>query len=117
MTMSKERTLTVPEYEKNKILRRAAIGLAFLIVFLSLPSLCFGHGPGHDHDHHHHEEPASFKWSRQANEVYEEEVHHHHHHHHSHEHAHDHGHEHAHEHAHTHEHTGQKVPQGKLLLT
>lgn len=60
--------------------RNIAIGIILVIVFLSLPNYCSGdcghdhHGHGCDHDHHHHvNEPASFKWSQQANEHHHEE--------------------------------------------
>lgn len=77
-------------------LRNLAIGLTVLIVFLSLPNYCSGDcgHANHDHEHHHHhvDEPASFKWSRQANEVHDAGDHHHHpddsHHHHEHKHHH-----------------------------
>lgn len=118
MMSNKKRPTTVPEYERSRIFRNAAIGIAFLIVFLSLPSFCYGdcghdHGHGHvhahGHDHHHVEEPSSFKWSREANEIYEETAHSHEDHHHDH---HSHGH-HAH-HAHSHsEPPKAKVEQGK----
>lgn len=72
----------------HQLWRNIAIGIIVVIVFLSLPNYCSGDcghdHHGHGHDHHHHE-PASFKWSQQANEHHHEESenadHHHHHHH------------------------------------
>lgn len=90
----------VSDHESNQLWRSIAIGAIIFIVFLSLPKLCSadcGHSHEHhhhDHDHgHHHDEPASFKWSRQANEASEKEHnthghHHNHHHHGEHEHIH-----------------------------
>lgn len=89
----------VSDHESNQFLRLIAIVAVVLIIFLSLPPLVTGdcghshhshdHQHGHDHDHHH-EEPANFKWTKQANEAYED------HHHHNHdEHGHSHGQEHA----------------------
>lgn len=121
----KTKLKNVSDHETNQFWRMVAIGAIILIVFLSLPPLCSAHSHDspdhhhhhdhdHDHDHghhHHHEEPASFKWSKQANVVYEEEegVHSHNDHHHDH---HDHHHHHD-EHAHTHEQKPKNVP-GKL---
>lgn len=66
----------------HQLWRNVAIGIIVVIVFLSLPNYCSGDC---EHDHHHHvNEPASFKWSQQANEHHHEESenfgHHHHHH-------------------------------------
>lgn len=97
---TKEKTAkNVADHETSNLLRSLAIGVIILIVFLSLPNFCTGHSHDHDDHHHHHEhdnEPASFKWSRQANEGFEERVQHE-----PHSHGHDH-HHHAHE-SHTHE--------------
>lgn len=97
----------ISDHESNHLLRSLAIGAIILIVFLSLPHFCSAecghshdhhdhhhhHDHDHDHDHGHHDEPASFKWTKKANEIYEEEQHHHHDsHHHSHSHG-SHGHE------------------------
>lgn len=124
----KTKLKNVSDHETNQFWRMVAIGAIILIVFLSLPPLCSAHSHDspdhhhhhdhdHDHDHghhHHHEEPASFKWSKQANVVYEEEegVHSHHDHHHDHNDHHDHDHHHD-EHAHSHEQKPKNVP-GKL---
>lgn len=125
----KTKLKNVSDHETNQFWRMVAIGAIILILFLSLPPLCSAdcghshdspdhhhHHHDHDHDHghhHHHEEPASFKWSKQANEVYEEEeVHSHHDHHHDHHDHHDHDHHHD-EHAHSHEQKPKNVP-GKL---
>lgn len=103
--IGKSKLRNVSDHESNQFWRTIAIGAFVLIAFLSLPQLCSadcGHSHGHhhhdhDHHHHHHEEPASFKWTKQANEAYEDDSHHHHHHHHGEE-PHDHGH-HSHSHA------------------
>lgn len=121
MASDTDMKISIGERQKRNFYRNCAIGLALFIVFMSLPSLCAGHGHDHDHDHHHHHaEPASFKWSREANELYEEELHHHdhghdhvHHHEHDHIHSHEHVHEHAHEHVHSHE-SATKQVQGNL---
>nr|XP_029727027.1 protein catecholamines up-like [Aedes albopictus] len=89
-----------------------ALGLFLVMLWLSFPTLCSGHFDEHDHhhDHHHHhghDENPSFKYSRQANEMYEEASHDHHHHH-----DHDHGHHHDHDHHH-HHHGHQDVPKSK----
>lgn len=73
----------------QQLWRTVAIGIIVAIVFLSLPNYCSGDcghdHHGHEHDHHHHvNEPASFKWSQQANEHHHHEEsgntdHHHHH--------------------------------------
>lgn len=89
---TKTKTINVNDYNKsNVILRGVAIGVIILVVFLSFPSYCNGHSHEHDeHDHHHHhdvEEPANFKWTREANEAYVDEHHSHEGHaHHSHDH-------------------------------
>lgn len=50
-----------------------------------------------------HAEPASFKWTKEANQPYEEE--------HAHDHGHhDHGHGHGHEHGHHHGSHSEKAP-------
>lgn len=57
--------------------------LSYWVVFILLFTFCSPHGHSHDgeHDHHHHnEEPASFKYSRAANEKFrkpEEHLHSH----------------------------------------
>ncbi|XP_044751507.1 protein catecholamines up [Coccinella septempunctata] len=50
--------------------RRLSIFAVFILLFAS----CSSHGHSHDvhHDHHHNEEPASFKYSKAANEKYRE---------------------------------------------
>lgn len=127
--MNKKKINNVADYEKNIVLRNLAIGIAILIVFLSLPGFCTGDcGHSHDnhqahdpHHHHHHdgyvEEPASYKWSRAANEALDSSEsnsasHEHQHNDHGHDHhdAHDHIHHHHHPQEHTHEH---KVPKSK----
>ncbi|XP_055543210.1 protein catecholamines up [Wyeomyia smithii] len=82
-----------------------ALGLLLVMLWLSFPTLCDGHEHFDDHDHHHHhhhDDNPSFKYSRQANEMYQEEHNHHDHHHH-----HDHKH---HNNVHSHEH--HAVPDG-----
>uniref|UniRef100_A0A182SNQ2 Zinc transporter n=1 Tax=Anopheles maculatus TaxID=74869 RepID=A0A182SNQ2_9DIPT len=98
-----------------------ALGLFLVIMFLSFPTLCGAHGQHahdhdhdlHEHDHHHHHESPSFKYSKHANEVYEEEPvavpHHHHHHHHGEDDHHDH-HHHHHDGGHHHHHHRQEKP-------
>ena len=80
----------------------------FVLGFLC--TVIFGHGHGHGHSHEHHDEPASFKYSQQANEPGHDDHHGHAHDHghahgHGHGHAHDHGHGHAHDHGHGHAHS------------
>ncbi|XP_047480068.1 protein catecholamines up-like [Penaeus chinensis] len=76
-----------------------AIPLTLVIcIFFSLPLVC---GHGHSHDN---EEPPAYKWSRQANEVYNEPDAHDHGHGHAHDDGHGHGHGHAHDHGHGHGH-------------
>lgn len=121
----------VNDYQKSNILRNLAIGIVILIVFLSLPGFCVGDcGHSHNnhvndpHHHHHHddyvEEPASYKWSKQANEgvnsAEDSSASHEHDHHHHHEDEHIHHHDHSHEHKH--EQTTQKTKsvQGKEKL-
>lgn len=50
----------------STLLRNIAIAVIVLLVFLSLPGFCRSH-QGHGHD----EEPASFKWSREANQAFD----------------------------------------------
>lgn len=57
------------------------------------------HDHDHDHGHHHHDESPSFKYSRQANEMYHED----------HKHVHD-GHHHHAEHSHGHGQHQHKAP-------
>lgn len=85
-----------------------ALGLFVVILWLSFPTLCSGHND-HDHDHHdhQHDERPSFKYSRQANEMYQEESHDHH------QHDFDHGHHHDDLHHHHHHHHDD-VPKGKV---
>lgn len=55
--------------EDRTFLRNLALGVIVCLFFLTLPSLCGAHSQdGHDHHDHSHGEPASFKYSRQANE-------------------------------------------------
>lgn len=105
----------------DNFFRNVALGMVVLIVFLSLPNLC----TGHDHHGHSHDQPASFKYSREANEHFlkEQEQHHHHDEHlHHHEDSHDHHHDHHdhhdhHEHHHRHAHETKKVEnKGKFIL-
>lgn len=95
--------VNVNDHKRKTFFRNLAVVIIVVLVFFTLPSLCGAHG---DHDHSH-DEPASFKYSRQANEKILREEHHHNHHDHYHESSHhghhDHGHEH-HEHSHGHHH-------------
>ncbi|KFB39492.1 hypothetical protein ZHAS_00006988 [Anopheles sinensis] len=108
----------VPLKEESTSYRvHIALGLFLFILFLSFPTLCGAHGQHahdhdhlHEHDHHHHENP-SFKYSKHANEMYEEPVadpHHHHHHEHDHGHHHHHHHDHGHDDHHHHHHHEEK---------
>lgn len=78
----------------SRLVRNVAIALILLIVFFCFPNFVSG-DCGHDHSHdngHHHEhieEPANFKWTREANEGHS-------HSHHEPEHEHEHHHEHKH---------------------
>ncbi|XP_039445697.1 protein catecholamines up [Culex pipiens pallens] len=121
-----------PQESNSKNVRvYIALGLFLVMLWMSLPTMAGGHLHEHDHDHHghhhHHDESPSFKYSKQANEHYEDEhLHDHHHGHHHHHHhdespghkysqqaneeaaAHHHGHDH---HEHDHHHEGdQKSP-------
>ncbi|XP_062548512.1 protein catecholamines up [Armigeres subalbatus] len=99
---SRKHTAVVKKQGESKSWRvHIALGLFLVILWLSFPTLCSGHYEhDHHHDHHHgHDENPSFKYSRQANEIYQDESHDHHHHH-----DHDHGHHHDdHHHHHIHE--------------
>jgi len=110
----------VSDRKSTSLLIYIAFGVIAAIVFLSLPGFCSGH-----EGHHHPDEPASFKWSREANEAFaadeapavdvakpavkcnhgHEGGHHHHHHHHDEHDEHDH---HHHEHLHGHDHSQHK---------
>lgn len=85
--------------ENHSYKRYLAIGLIVLIVFLSLPNFCGAH--------EHSDDSPSFKYSKQANEHFEDNLVHQNHDN-SHGHAHEHGkgcnHGHAHEHHHEHHH-------------
>lgn len=68
----------LPGLVNKRLMRNVALALVAVIVFFCFPNLVSGdcghdHGVGHGHHHHHHDhehisEPASFKWSREANE-------------------------------------------------
>ncbi|XP_058814839.1 protein catecholamines up [Topomyia yanbarensis] len=96
-----------------------ALGLLLVMLWMSFPTLCDGHGHFDDRDHHHHhhghDENPSFKYSRQANEMYQEDHHDHlhgsEHHIHHHDHSHDHGHKHQHTDDHDHEHNHQHTDE------
>ncbi|XP_055919330.1 protein catecholamines up [Eupeodes corollae] len=91
------------EVENNKWKRNLAIAAMLLVVFLSLPAVCKSHGA---------QQPASFKYSKEANENFDKNaakphIHdhgHHHHHDHDHDHEHHHHHDHDHDHGHHHDH-------------
>lgn len=64
----------------KKVIGRIALGLFVLLIFLNFPWICQGHG-GHSHDDHEHShEPASFKYSKTANEEHAHSTHSHDHH-------------------------------------
>ncbi|XP_058453800.1 protein catecholamines up-like [Malaya genurostris] len=100
-------TVVCRQGESKSFRVHVALGLLLLMLWMSLPTLCDAHGhfDDHDHDlhhhhhhhHHGHDENPSFKYSRQANEVYREENSDHDHHHgHSHNHIDDHAKGHTH---------------------
>ncbi|KAJ6648364.1 Protein catecholamines up [Pseudolycoriella hygida] len=91
--------VNVKDVETKTFFRNLAIVIIVFVVFFTLPSLCGAHGS--QHHGHSHDEPASFKYSRQANE----EHHHSHHDHDDHGHVHSHGHG-GHDHVHSHGHGG-----------
>ncbi|XP_060584765.1 zinc transporter Slc39a7-like [Ruditapes philippinarum] len=81
--------------------------LTTLFISLNFISIAECHGHGHDHDHgHSHDEPASFKYSQQANEPPADHGHAHSHGGHGHTHG-DHGHAHG-DHGHAHSHGGEQ---------
>lgn len=94
--------IRVDDHKNNTFLRNVAIGVILLLVFLTLPNLCGAHG---DHGHSH-DEPAGFKYSREANEQFLKEQHDHHAAHHGHAHG-GHGHD-DHHHGHAHHETKTK---------
>lgn len=105
--------VNVNDAKKTKFFRNLAVAVIVLVVFFTLPSLCGAHGNHHGHSH---DEPASFKYSKQANEEILNAEHHHDHDHHEHgHHDHDHHHGHGHEHGpgcnHNHDH-GHAHSQG-----
>ncbi|XP_015113770.1 protein catecholamines up [Diachasma alloeum] len=82
---------------KHTVWIKLALAAIVLIIFLDFPALCQSQGhhhpDDHHHDHDHHDDvPASFKYSRQANENFEGVKPPHDHHHHDHHHQ-DHHHE------------------------
>lgn len=113
--MRGRRSVAIKQESNSKNVRvYIALGLFLVMLWMSLPTLAGGHLHEHDHDHdghHHHDENPSFKYSKQANEQYEDDHHHHHHdespgfkytqqaneeaaHHHAHHDHHDHDHHH-----------------------
>ncbi len=92
--------VNVNDAKSKTFFRNLAIGIIVLLVFFTLPNLCGAHG-NHDHHGHSHDEPASFKYSKQANEELLREEHDHHHDHDHHGHVHSHG---GHDHSHGHQH-------------
>lgn len=100
--------VNVNDAKRKTFFRNCAVAIIVFVVFFTLPSLCGAHG--NNHHGHSHDEPASFKYSKQANEELLREEHHHGHHHHGHEHSHD-SHDHGHHHAET---TSKNIPLGLL---
>lgn len=103
------KTIHVDDHKDGgTFLRNVALGLILCLVFLSLPSLCGGHShDGSDHHGHSHDEPASFKYSRQANEeiLKKKDAHT------GHGHENDHHHQqHNHDHHQEHKHKQDKIP-------
>ncbi|KAJ8301027.1 hypothetical protein KUTeg_022546 [Tegillarca granosa] len=90
--------------------------ILFLLAFLT-DVYAHSHSHDHGHSHDHLEEPASFKYSKDANEPKQEHGHSHDHghghsHDHGHGHSHDHGHAHSHDHGHAHSNDhGHRVPK------
>lgn len=112
--------VNVNDAKRKTFFRNLALAIIVFLVFFTLPNLCGAHG-SHQHDHHghSHDEPASFKYSRQANEeiLKKEEHHHHGHHHHHHDddghgHAHGHGNDHGHGHRAEAKTTSKQIPLG-----
>lgn len=110
--------------EDHSYKRYLAIGLIVLIVFLSLPNFCGAH--------EHSDDSPSFKYSKQANEQFEENLVHHsdkNSHGHAHEHGKDcgHGHVHGHHerhhdheeepHHHEQEHAPEQLGKSKIFFT
>ncbi|KAG4073960.1 hypothetical protein HA402_014165 [Bradysia odoriphaga] len=99
--------VNVNDSKRNTFFRNLAIVVIVFVVFFTLPSLCGAHGNHHGHSH---DEPASFKYSKQANEELIKDEHHHDHGH-GHSHGHD-GHSHdSHDHSHGHKHAETKPPR------
>ena len=67
---------------KNVCFSRILCVLLLTCLILPVPSKGHGHSHDHDHDHDHIHEPASFKYSKQANEQFSKEHSHSEHHHH-----------------------------------
>ncbi|XP_011304359.1 protein catecholamines up [Fopius arisanus] len=74
---------------KHTIWIKIAVAAIILIIFLNLPLICESQGHHHHEGHHHHDdhdhhdhphEPASFKYSRQANDPSIKNPHENHHH-------------------------------------
>lgn len=105
--------VNVNDAKRKTFFRNLAVVIIVFVVFFTLPSLCGAHEHDHDHDHHghSHDQPASFKYSKQANEQLLREEHHDHH---GHDHVHGH-HDHGHDHGHGFKHSeGQSkdIPLG-----
>ncbi|XP_063973723.1 protein catecholamines up [Diachasmimorpha longicaudata] len=73
MKRKEDRAESALSASKHTIWIKLALAAIVLIIFLDLPVLCQSQAHHHhDHDHHHHhDEPASFKYSKQANENFE----------------------------------------------
>lgn len=109
--------VNVNDVQRKTFFRNLAIVIIVFVVFFTLPNLCGAHGD-HDHHGHSHDEPASFKYSKQANEELLKEEHHHthddHHGHHHEGHDHSHGGHHGHQHAET---KSKDIPLGLFCHT
>lgn len=80
----RERTMTTESVISKSFVATILLGIIFILIFLDLPLVCesqsnFYHGHthdhvhehhGHSHEHMHHESP-SFKYSKEANVMYE----------------------------------------------
>ncbi|XP_029171700.1 protein catecholamines up [Nylanderia fulva] len=92
----------------HKWISRIIIATFLVLIFLNLPTICNAHG-------NHDEELPSYKYSKEANEIYLDQ-HHQHDHNHHHEHAHDHHHDHDHDHKHSHSARNKVLNKNDIIL-